>query len=111
MVSDAEVWRMNSVTSPSGALMVPSQVATARVMSMKPRPGVSMVSRCCACRTTRGSSRCGAARQGHLARLGPSAQLVVLVFRLAGPSVDALARKPDGVNVQDRQRHQRQEPE
>ena len=41
MVSDAEVWRTNSVSSPSLAPMEVSQATTCRVRSVKPGPRVS----------------------------------------------------------------------
>src|ERR1700710_2576486 len=44
MVSDAEVWRMNSVTAPSLAEASLTNFATSRVRSTKPAPGVCTVS-------------------------------------------------------------------
>src|SRR5450756_183655 len=43
IVSDAEVWRMNSVTAPSFAPASSTNVATSAVRSVKPRPDVCTV--------------------------------------------------------------------
>src|SRR6202795_2453108 len=43
IVSDAEVWRMNSVTAPSRAPASLTNLAISAGTSMKPRPGVWMV--------------------------------------------------------------------
>src|ERR1700754_256964 len=44
IVSDAEVWRMNSVTAPSLAEASAANLATSRVRSTKPAPEVCTVS-------------------------------------------------------------------